>query len=59
MCVCVFVDINLLCHILSECKQILESPETHMENVNFICNTLENIWCTIHLENKVCLNYKL
>lgn len=50
-----FADIDLLCYILSECKQILQSPEAHMENVNFICNILANIWCTIHLENKVCL----
>lgn len=49
----IFIDVDLLCDILSECKQILQSPETHMENVNIICNNLENIWCTIHLENKV------
>jgi len=47
------VDVNLLCHMLLESKRILQSPETHMDNVNFICNILENIWCTIHLENKV------
>lgn len=49
------LDVDLLYHILTECKQILQSPETHMENINFICNILENIWCTIHLENKVCV----
>ncbi|VVC38584.1 Armadillo-like helical,Domain of unknown function DUF3730 [Cinara cedri] len=46
------IDIDLLCHILSIYKQILQSPETHIENVYIICNILENIWCTIHLENK-------
>lgn len=50
-----FVDVDLLCHILSEFKNILQSPQTNMENVHFICDILQNIWCTINLENKVCL----
>lgn len=48
------VCVDLLCHILSEFKQILQSPETQIENINFICDILGNIWCTINLENKVC-----
>lgn len=51
----VCVNVDLLCHILSEFKQILQSPEAHIENVNFICDILGNIWCTINVENKVCL----
>jgi len=50
------LDVDLLCHILSEFKQILQSPQTNMENVHFVCNILQNIWCTINLENKVCLH---
>lgn len=49
------LDVDLLCHILSEFKQILQSPQTNMENVHFICNILQNIWCTINLENKEIL----
>jgi len=44
----------MFCHILSEFKNILQSPQTNMENVHFICDILQNIWCTINLENKVC-----
>ncbi|XP_025412636.1 uncharacterized protein LOC112685081 isoform X2 [Sipha flava] len=47
--------VDLLCHILLECKHILLSPETHLTNVNFICDILENIWCTIYLNNKKIL----
>ncbi|KAF0756958.1 DUF3730 domain-containing protein [Aphis craccivora] len=46
------LDVDLLCHILSEFKNILQSPQTNMENVHFICDILQNIWCTINLENK-------
>lgn len=46
------LDVDLLCHILSEFKNILQSPQTNMENIHFICDILQNIWCTINLENK-------
>ncbi|XP_060848840.1 uncharacterized protein LOC132928291 isoform X1 [Rhopalosiphum padi] len=49
------LDVDMLCHILSEFKQILQSPQTNMENVHFICDILQNIWCTINLENKEIL----
>lgn len=52
------VDVDMLCHILSEFKQILQSPQTNMENVHFICDILQNIWCTINLENKVSVYSK-
>lgn len=51
-----YTDVELLCHILSEFKQILQNSETPIENINFVCDILENIWCTIHLDNKVCFN---
>lgn len=50
-----YIDTDLLCHFLMTCKQILQNHETEVENINFICNILENIWCTLNLENKVCL----
>ncbi|KAL5242600.1 hypothetical protein ACI65C_010010 [Semiaphis heraclei] len=50
------LDVDLLCHILSEFKQMLQSPQTNMKNVHFICNILQNIWCTINLENKEILH---